>query len=271
MGLFDDEILSIKSAQEAEIYLNRLSQEEFQLLFGDWICQVWLYENEPPNTEEELDKYPPFFGGLYHEFKKSFVNGDYRRVVPGKGVTIDEGIFKSQLETGMLYVSVMDESLGIEPQLAFFKKLPSTLLIQSFSLFMCDPNCIDPMQIDWRVPAYVVDRDVFHYVHVRNIPIEFDYVYYDEFWWNGRNGKSFFSPGENSLNTEAELVDRDWNTFRVPYEQFLLCFKGWEMPRSGLLKLHDIIRSYQSDSEISVRFPDLAREIAKYDASQLLN
>ena len=267
MGLFDKRISELRDSYEAKDFIESLTEYEMMLLIRDWIAQIWLYENEPPTTNKELDNYGIFLFGLYDEFKDSFINGDYKRITPGIGHSIEESVLIRQMETNMLHVSLLSDTIEIQTELILLKKIPFPILLQSFCLFLLN-NSFDeknPENSGWYCPTYVIDGDLCHYIHVRGISKDFEYFYYDELWWKGTRGLSFFTNGENSLNTNAELINADFNTFKVSHFDFMRFFKGWEMPRSGLPKLYTIVKTLLP--QITETFPSLK----EYRPENLLN
>jgi len=268
MGLFNGEFYKLSSSEQAELFFNSLTDFEKAILYGDWITHIWLYENEPPNTREAVEKFG--FLSLFEEFKKAFIKGDFKRMKTslGTGNTFDEGVFLNQIETRMLHVCVLSDIDIIQqkkPELAFHKIIPHVLLMSSYPLFIKMKTSDFPHKGIWKFPTLLVDGDLNHTIHVQGLSDDRQFIIYDEYWWKGHSGISFFSKGENSQDTSAELIDPLFNTFKTSQSDFWKFFVGFIMPRSGLRKLAYAV--WQMKAALEYHYP----EIGPYNPLDLIN
>jgi hypothetical protein len=186
-----------------------LPPAEYESVFSNWIVQCWIPKNKVPMTSAAAKKFD--FHALEVEFQKRYEMGDWRRIVPRRGVTIREFALYLRLKTkGMVGIAIDEQKAclfdltGIE-----------TIRVSTILLSMCLVRYLkafrpkDTVRGKMGIPMMVTDGRVGHVVTARSADDTGMLIGYDEDpARKGRN--SFLCSGQNALGrTEAQYYGND--------------------------------------------------------------
>lgn len=186
-----------------------LPPAEYESLFSNWIVQCWMPKNRVPATSAAAKTFK--FHELEVQFEKRYVAGDWRRIVPDRGVTIKEFAFYLRLKTkGMVGVAIDEQKAssfdltGIET-IRVSTNLLAMCLVQHLKAFHPQDTVAGKIAI----PMMVTDGRVGHVVTARSADDTGMLIGYDEDpTWKGRN--SFLCSGQNAIGrTEAQYYGND--------------------------------------------------------------
>ena len=179
-----------------------LPHAEYESLFSKWVVQCWMPRNQVPKTSAAAQSFN--FHNLEVEFHKRYVAGDWRKIVPGRGVTIREYVLYLRLKTkGMVAVAIDEQKAfdltGIEA-IRVSKILLAMCLVQHLKAFRPGDTAASKIAI----PMMVTDGRIGHVITARSADDSGMLIGYDEDpTWKGRN--SFLCSGQNAFGrTEAQ-------------------------------------------------------------------
>lgn len=226
-GIIRSNGVQVTSTAQAMEYIENISPWEFEALFNEWLMQIWIFENEVPWFQEELDLFDK--NCLRKLFLQRFVKCDYALLRPQIGVSLDQFMIYSRLmnKTTFHYVlnreSILQKELEWSPYFTMesgvFRLLFNMIVLQREKYW---PNDINPHLIG--IPMLLTDKEISHIAYAYAIS-GVDLIYYDS--WPGN--LSFFSEGQNKLmiNSAKRLSASIWS---VPLWDIWRCFNGFQIP-----------------------------------------
>ena len=157
-----------------------LPHAEYESLFSNWIVQCWMPKNKVPATSTAAKKFN--IHALEVEFQKRDETGDWRKIVPGRGVTIREYAFYLRLKTkGMVGVAIDEQKAS-----SFDLTGIETIRLSTILLAMCLVRHLkvfrpeDTMAGKIAIPMMLTDGRVGHVVTARSADDTGMLVGYDE-------------------------------------------------------------------------------------------
>jgi hypothetical protein len=203
-----------------ESYLDSLNESDFRTLFHEWITQCWIYDNTElvPVDQKELETFD--LNSLIPDFRREYINGDWKVISEQSGATIDEMYLYYQMLHRQTLVFLLNE--GRPP-------LPAPLEIAKH--YFVEEEVIFSILLEFinYPPSIVLITDGKSH-HVFN-PFYFDAVrgviqYKDNI---GENGKCFLSKENNALKIDSRFIghndQKDW-CWEISVEQLKSVFFG---------------------------------------------
>lgn len=218
------------SSQDRPLDLDAVTKLTFRALFGEWVQQVWMQEVAVPNSQKELENFN--IEELIALFRKRYVQGDWRRIVRGRGATVEWFVLWLQLlnrhPTGIVLNSEQpSQATGrITRKLSLPTFEIGACLIQHLRLLGNEaraPNRVVKEELgfeDMRGTAVMIyDGKIGHVIQARTIDDSLNWMGYDDFRW--REGSSMLCAGENAHATNARFFGRSetgqWVTSAITF------------------------------------------------------
>lgn len=186
---------------------DEMTPEEFRISFAEWVGQCWLHEAEVPNDADSLAKFD--MATLVPLFRNGYRNGDWKRVIGGRGTTAEEYVLWLQLQVKEPMAIVLNsemeplESKRIRHQVAMPPFELGGCLVHHLFFFGRHAENTDKMAI----PLMLYDGKVGHVITARSVDDTKNWIGYDDPTWPG--GKSMLCEGENALGIKATFYGKD--------------------------------------------------------------
>jgi len=218
---------------DPEFYLSSLNELDFKVLFYEWVAQCWIYDNTElvPTEQEQLEKFD--MHSLIPEFKKKYIEGDWKFVTEGSGASIDEMYLFDQMlfrQTVTFLLNKDQAPPSVLPQMARYYFIPEEVIFPIVLEFINYPPAI----------ALITDGADHHVFNPIFFDKEREMIQYEDNI--GANGKCFLSKGNNALGIDSRFIGysnlKNW-CWEISVEEFKTVFYGMVVLRDR----HDLWNS----------------------------
>lgn len=227
-------------------HLDAVSSREFRCLFDEWVVQCWMLDNIVPNDEQSLASFD--IDDLIPHFRERWIAGDWKRVVTGRGVTLEEYVMWLQLiKREPIAIILVTEQLLISHQpIQSTGRIRHKLLLPQFEIGACiirhlyTSQTVRENEEVISIPIMLFDGNTGHIITARSVDESKNLIGYDDPTWP--DGSSMLCAGQNMLGVgnakyygskeigqwAASVIDISALTYAVPiFNSFVPIWTEW--------------------------------------------